>query len=70
VCVNAVAPGFIDTDMTSGIPDNEREKLTAAIPLGRIGAVGDIAEAVSYLAGPAGGYITGQTLVIDGGLSL
>ncbi|MEZ6017498.1 MAG: 3-oxoacyl-[acyl-carrier-protein] reductase [Planctomycetota bacterium] len=70
VCVNAVAPGFIDTDMTSGIPDNEREKLTAAIPLGRIGAVGDIAEAVAYLAGPAGGYITGQTLVIDGGLSL
>jgi len=70
VCVNAVAPGFIDTDMTSGIPENEREKLTAAIPLGRIGAVGDIAEAVAYLAGPGGGYITGQTLVIDGGLSL
>jgi len=70
VCVNAVAPGFIDTDMTSGIPDNEREKLTAAIPLGRIGAVADIAEAVAYLAGPGGGYITGQTLIVDGGLSL
>lgn len=70
VCVNAVAPGFIDTDMTSGIPDNEREKLTGSIPLGRIGSVDDIAEAVAYLAGPGGAYITGQTLVVDGGLSL
>ena len=56
--------------MTSGIPDNEKEKLTSSIPLGRIGAVGDIAEAVAYLVGPAGAYITGQTLVVDGGLSI
>jgi NAD(P)-dependent dehydrogenase (short-subunit alcohol dehydrogenase family) len=70
VCVNAIAPGFIETDMTAGIPENERERLKGAIPLGRLGSADDIAEAVAYLAGPAGSYITGQTLVVDGGLSL
>jgi 3-oxoacyl-[acyl-carrier protein] reductase len=70
VCVNAIAPGFIETDMTAAIDDKAREELVAAIPLKRIGAADDIAAAVDYLAGPAGGYITGQTLVIDGGLSL
>ncbi|MEE2941388.1 MAG: 3-oxoacyl-[acyl-carrier-protein] reductase [Planctomycetota bacterium] len=70
VTVNAIAPGFIETDMTSEIPDNERNALMGGIPLGRMGAAGEIAAAVSYLAGPGGAYITGQTLVIDGGLSL
>lgn len=70
VTVNAIAPGFIETDMTAEIPDNERAKLMDSIPLGRLGAVDDIARATAYLAGPAGSYITGQTLVIDGGLSL
>jgi len=70
VTVNAVAPGFISTDMTADIPENERAKLTGAIPLGRMGTPNDIAAAVCFLAGPSGAYITGQTLVIDGGLSL
>lgn len=70
VCVNAVAPGFIETDMTADIGENEREKLFQAIPLGRIGRPEEIAAAVEYLTGPAGAYITGQTLVVDGGLSL
>lgn len=70
VTVNAIAPGFIETDMTSDIPTNEREKLVGAIPLGRMGASEEIAAAVSFLAGPGGAYITGQTLVVDGGLSL
>lgn len=70
VTVNAVAPGFIETDMTSDIPENERNTLLGGIPLGRMGAAGEIAAAVSFLAGPGGAYITGQTLVIDGGLSL
>ncbi len=70
VCVNAVAPGFIETDMTAEIGENEREKLFQAIPLGRIGRPEEIAAAVEYLTGPAGAYITGQTLVVDGGLSL
>ena len=70
VTVNAIAPGFIETDMTSEIPENERNALMGGIPLGRMGAAAEIAAAVSYLAGPGGAYITGQTLVIDGGLSL
>ncbi|MEM1450090.1 MAG: 3-oxoacyl-[acyl-carrier-protein] reductase [Planctomycetota bacterium] len=70
VTANAVAPGFIETDMTADIPENERAKLTGAIPLGRMGASQDIAAAVCFLAGPGGAYITGQTLVVDGGLSL
>ncbi len=70
VTVNAIAPGFIETDMTADIPENERAKLMGSIPLGRLGASDDIAAAALFLAGPTGAYITGQTLVIDGGLSL
>lgn len=70
VCVNAIAPGFIDTDMTQAIDEGARKTLLESIPLDRMGAVDEIAAAVAFLAGPAGGYITGQTLVIDGGLSL
>jgi 3-oxoacyl-[acyl-carrier protein] reductase len=70
VCVNAIAPGFIATDMTAAIDEKAAEALRAEIPLGRIGAPEDIAAAVEFLAGPGGEYITGQTLVIDGGLSL
>ena len=70
VCVNAVAPGFIETDMTAELDDGAREALATSIPLARIGTPEDIARAVSFLAGPAGDYITGQTLVVDGGLSL
>jgi len=70
VCVNAVAPGFIATDMTAAIDEKAAEQLKGTIPLGRIGVPEDIAAAVEFLAGPGGDYITGQTLVIDGGLSL
>lgn len=70
VTVNAIAPGFISTDMTADIPENERAKLTSAIPLARMGEADDIAAAALYLAGPGGAYITGQTLIVDGGLSL
>ena len=70
VTVNAVAPGYIETDMTSAISAQAAEELRARIPLGRIGAAQDIAEAVAYLCGPGGAYVTGQTLVVDGGLSL
>jgi len=71
VCVNAVAPGFIETDMTAAITDeNAMAELAGAIPLGRIGRAEEIAAAVAFLAGPGGDYITGQTLVVDGGLSL
>jgi len=70
VRVNAVAPGFIETDMTAALDEKARSELAAAIPLGAIGAPQDVARAVAFLAGPGGAYITGQTLVVDGGLGL
>jgi len=68
VTVNAVAPGFIDTDMTRDLPDAQRDHLLATIPLGRLGQPEEIAEAVAFLASPAAGYITGETLQINGGM--
>ena len=66
--VNAVAPGFVDTDMTADLSDEIREQAIAAIPLGRMGAPEDIARAVAFLASDEAAYITGQTLVVDGGM--
>lgn len=68
ITVNAVAPGFIETDMTAALDAAQRERLRAAIPLGRLGAAGDVAAAVVFLAGPAAGYITGATLHVNGGM--
>ncbi|QDU67531.1 3-oxoacyl-[acyl-carrier-protein] reductase [Engelhardtia mirabilis] len=70
VRVNAVAPGFVATDMTAAIDEQAAASLKDSIPLGRVGAPEEIAAAVAFLAGPGGDYITGQTLVVDGGLSL
>jgi 3-oxoacyl-[acyl-carrier protein] reductase len=70
VTVNAVAPGFIDTDMTRALSDAQREALSAQIPLGRLGSVDDVAAAVHYLVSPAGAYLTGQTLHINGGMHM
>jgi 3-oxoacyl-[acyl-carrier protein] reductase len=70
VTVNAVAPGFIDTDMTRALTDAQREALSAQIPLGRLGSVDDVAAAVSYLVSPAGAYLTGQTLHVNGGMHM
>jgi len=69
VRVNAVAPGFIDTDMTASIDENARKKLYAQIPLGKTGTASQVARAVLYLASEDAGYITGQVLTMDGGLS-
>ena len=68
ITVNCVAPGFIDTDMTRNLNENQRNALIAQIPLARLGAVGDIAGAVAFLAGPAASYITGATLHVNGGM--
>jgi len=68
ITVNAVAPGFIDTDMTRVLPDAQREALLTQIPAGRLGSPDDIAAAVLFLALPAAGYITGQTLSVNGGM--
>lgn len=66
--VNAVAPGFIETAMTDGIPEKIRESMIASIPMGRMGQPEDIARAVCFLASDDASYITGQVLVVDGGL--
>lgn len=66
--VNAVAPGFVETDMTTDLTDAIKEKAIEAIPLGRMGAPEDIANAVAFLATDDAAYITGQTLVVDGGM--
>lgn len=68
VTVNAVAPGFIDTDMTATLSEDLRAKVTTQIPLGRIGKVEDVAAAVAFLASPQASYITGQVLTVDGGM--
>lgn len=68
ITVNAVAPGFIGTDMTDKLPAEMREKLEKDIPLGRIGRPEEIASAVLYLASDAASYMTGQTLHVDGGM--
>jgi 3-oxoacyl-[acyl-carrier protein] reductase len=68
VTVNVVAPGFIQTDMTRDLPEASREALVSQIALGRLGEPSDIAHAVAFLAGPAGAYITGETLHVNGGM--
>jgi 3-oxoacyl-[acyl-carrier protein] reductase len=68
ITVNAVAPGFIDTDMTRALNEEQRSALQAQIPLGRLGAVDDIAQAVLFLVSPAASYITGETLHVNGGM--
>jgi 3-oxoacyl-[acyl-carrier protein] reductase len=68
ITANAIAPGFIDTDMTRALGDAQRTELTAQIPLGRLGAPSDIAAAVSFLCSADGGYITGETLNVNGGM--
>ena len=66
--VNAVAPGFIATEMTNKIPEKLREEMVRSIPLGRMGETDDVAAVVSFLTSPAAGYITGQVIVVDGGM--
>lgn len=70
ICVNAVAPGFIDTEMTRAMPEKAREAAVGAIPMGRMGLPEEIAEAVAFLAGKGADYITGQVLCVDGGMAI
>ncbi len=68
--VNAVAPGFIETDMTDELTPEQKELFLKAIPLGRMGKAEEVADAVVYLSSPASQYVTGQVIVVDGGLAM
>ena len=68
ITVNAVAPGFIDTDMTRALPENQRQALVQQIPLNRLGRTEEVAKAVVFLASEDAGYITGETLNVNGGM--
>lgn len=70
VTVNAVAPGFIETDMTAVLTDAARSAAQGSIPMGRLGAAEDVAKAVAFLAGDEAAYITGQVLAVDGGMAM
>jgi 3-oxoacyl-[acyl-carrier protein] reductase len=70
ITVNAIAPGFIESPMTAALPDATIEAVTDAIPLGRMGRPEEIAAWVAFLASDAGAYVTGQTIVVDGGLAM
>jgi len=70
ITVNVISPGFIDTDMTRALNEQQREALLAQIPLGRLGKPEDVAAAVLYLASAAGAYVTGETLHINGGMHM
>ncbi len=68
ILVNAVAPGFIETDMTASIPDAQRDKLLGSVPLGRLGSPEEIAAVVLFLVSPGASYVTGQTIHVNGGM--
>ena len=68
ITVNCIAPGFINTDMTSGLPDDQKSALLAHIPLGRFGQADEIAAAVAFLASDGAAYVTGNTLHVNGGM--
>lgn len=68
ICINAIAPGFIDTDMTSKLNDQQKEAITNNIPLKRLGSAQDVAKLAVFLGSPDSDYITGQTITVDGGM--
>lgn len=70
ITVNAVAPGFIDTDMTEAMPEGAKDKIITGIPMRRTGKPEDVAEAVAFLASEQAGYITGEVLRVDGGMAM
>lgn len=70
ICVNAVAPGFVETEMTAKLPEKTREAAVASVPMGRMAKPEEIAEMVAFLAGSGSDYITGQVICVDGGMAM
>jgi 3-oxoacyl-[acyl-carrier protein] reductase len=70
ITANVIAPGFISTDMTDAIPPEYKDKITGMITVGRLGVVEDIAAAAAYVTADDAGYLTGQVLVVDGGMTM
>ena len=70
ITVNAVAPGYVETELTGGLPEGVKEQILAQVPSGRFGEPGEVAGVVAFLSGEGGGYITGQTIAVDGGMTM
>jgi 3-oxoacyl-[acyl-carrier protein] reductase len=70
ITVNAVAPGYVETELTGGLPEGVKEQILAQVPTARFGEPEEVAEVVAFLSGEGAGYITGQTLAVDGGMTM
>ena len=70
ITVNVVAPGYVETELTGGLPDQVKDQILAQVPAGRFGEPEEIAEVVAFLAGEGAGYVTGQTIAVDGGMTM
>jgi 3-oxoacyl-[acyl-carrier protein] reductase len=70
VTANAVAPGYVETELTGGLPENVKDQIRGQVPMGRFGEPEEVAEVVAFLAGEAAGYLTGQTIAVDGGMTM
>ena len=70
ITVNAVAPGYVETELTGGLPEGVKEQILAQVPSGRFGEPEEVAGVVAFLSGEGGGYITGQTIAVDGGMTM
>ncbi len=68
ITANVVAPGYVETELTAGLPENIKEQILGQVPVGRFGEPGEIAEVVAFLAGDGAAYVTGQTIAVDGGM--
>jgi 3-oxoacyl-[acyl-carrier protein] reductase len=70
ITVNAVAPGYVETGLTGSLPENAKERIREQVPMGRFGEVEEVAEVVAFLVGEGAGYLTGQTIAVDGGMTM